>query len=274
MPRQRLADQVYDQIMEAIHGGTISTTDRTVQEKLAEEFGISRTPVREALFRVEQESILEVAGRGSFKIATMSSDEVKEVYETRCAVEAFAARLLAQRNDNATCDKLREIIAQAEELENKATKAYFQANRTVHRSIVEASNNRFLLEFIDNLWNRGSSFALFATLEETSLEKSLGDHMALIQGPGLHRTAHPGYELGSGAQRCLDVGQTGHELQTGVTARNVRQRMARATNPIRRHRRRGAGLGPRQTEETQQGEGGSRPEGSRHPGILENRCVG
>ena len=179
-PRQRLADQVYDQIREAIRDGTISVNDRIVQEKLAEEFGISRTPVREALFRMEQEGILKVAGRGGFKIRTIGAPEIKELYETRCAIEAFAARLLAQRNDPATCDRLRESIREAENLENKTAKAYFHANRTVHRAIVEASGNRFLLEFFDNLWNRGSSFTLFATLGETSLEKSLGDHMSLI----------------------------------------------------------------------------------------------
>ena len=161
-PRQRLADQVYDQIMEAIRDGTITTEDRIVQEKLADEFGISRTPVREALFRMEQEGILDVAGRGGFKIRAIAGDEIKELYETRCAIEAFAARLLAQRNNKPTCDRLREIIAEAEDLQNKTTKAYFNANRTVHRAIVEASDNRFLLEVFDNLWNRGSSFTLFS----------------------------------------------------------------------------------------------------------------
>ena len=191
-PRQRLADQVYDQILEAIRDGTISTDDRIVQEKLADEFGISRTPVREALFRMEQEGILEVAGRGGFKIRTIGQAEIKELYETRCAIEAFAARLLAQRNDKATCDHLRSVIAEAEDLENKTAKAYFNANRTVHRAIVEASDNRFLLEFFDNLWNRGSSFTLFATLEETSLEKSLGDHMALAEAIEIGDPAHAG----------------------------------------------------------------------------------
>ena len=120
------------------------------------------------------------AGRGGFKIRTIGDDEIKELYESRCAIEAFAARLLAQRNDKATCDRLREIVTDAENLEAKTPKAYFNANRTVHRAIVEASGNRFLLEFFDNLWNRGSSFTLFATIGETSLDKSLGDHMALI----------------------------------------------------------------------------------------------
>lgn len=180
-PRQRLADQVYDQIVSAISEGTILPTDRIVQEKLAEEFGISRTPIREALFRMEQEGILEIAGRGGFKIRSFSTEEIQELYEARCSVEAFAARLLAQRNDPGVAEELRNVIIEAESLNNMSAQAYFEANRTVHRAIVKAAENRYLLEFFDSLWNRGSSFTLFSTIEETSLEKSLGDHLSLIE---------------------------------------------------------------------------------------------
>ena len=57
-PRKRLADQIYDQIVQAIHKGLITKSDRLVQEKLAEQFGVSRTPLREALLRLEQEGVL------------------------------------------------------------------------------------------------------------------------------------------------------------------------------------------------------------------------
>lgn len=179
-PRVRLADEVYAQIMEAIRSGAISANDRIVQEKLAEEFGISRTPVREALFRMEQDGILTVAGRGGFMIRKVGKEEIRELYEARCAIEAFAARLLAQRNEKATNDRLRQTIADAEDLKNETVEAYFNANLTVHRAIVVASENRYLQDFFENLWNRGSSFTIFATIENTDLAKSLGDHMSLI----------------------------------------------------------------------------------------------
>ena len=66
--RRRLADQVYDQIINAIVNRDIVSEDRLIQEKLAAELQISRTPVREALMRLEQEGVLEVTNRGSFKI--------------------------------------------------------------------------------------------------------------------------------------------------------------------------------------------------------------
>lgn len=179
-PRLRLADQVYEQIKLAIRSGEISTEDRIVQEKLAEQFEISRTPVREALFRMEQEGILEVAGRGGFRIRKLSLDEIRELYDTRCAIEAHAARLLADNGNKPLYDQLRETIANAEDLSNITVEAYFQANFQVHRAIVEAAGNRYLLELTDNIWNRGSSFTLFATIQSVDLSKSLGGHLALI----------------------------------------------------------------------------------------------
>ena len=204
-PRERLADQVYEQIMQAIRSGEITPDDRIVQEKLAEEFQISRTPVREALFRMEQEGILLVEGRGGFRIRSLSPDEIAELYAARCAIESHAARILAERNDPARNDRLRAFIADAEDLKNETVETYFHANRSVHRAIVEATDNRFLLEFFDNLWNRGASFTLFATIESVDLSKSLGDHLALIDaiasGDGTHAGErmiahiHDGYAL-------------------------------------------------------------------------------
>ncbi len=98
-PRVRLADKVYEQIMQAITDGSISPNDRIVQEKLAEEFDISRTPIREALFRMEQEGILRVAKRGGFVIRMPGPDEIANLYDARAAIEGCAARLLATAND-------------------------------------------------------------------------------------------------------------------------------------------------------------------------------
>lgn len=179
-PRLRLADQVYEQIMAAIRAGDISAQDRVVQEKLAEQFEISRTPVREALFRMEQEGILEVAGHGGFRIRQLDLAEIRELYGSRCAIEAYAARLLASNGSKAIYDSLRETISKAEDLRNDSVEAYFMANYQIHRAIVEASENRYLLEFSENIWNRGSSFTVFSTIRSVDLAKSLGGHMALI----------------------------------------------------------------------------------------------
>lgn len=179
-PRVRLADKVYDQIIAAIHDGSISPDDRLVQEKLAEELGISRTPVREALFRMEQEGILRVAKRGGFMIRMPQAGEIAELYSARAAIEGHAARQLAVANDPKTIQHLRDVIQTEENLTDSSVQAYFNANRNIHRAFVEAANNRFMLEFFDNIWGKGTSFAVFASIKPQAMAPSLGEHMALV----------------------------------------------------------------------------------------------
>ncbi|MCZ4291717.1 GntR family transcriptional regulator [Hoeflea alexandrii] len=178
--RPRLADIVYNQLLEAIRSGAISDDERLVQEKLAEEMQISRTPVREALLRLEQEGILVVAQRGGFRVYRMSRDEVHELYQARAAIEGQAMRVLATNPDAKKIQELRKLIEKEENISSPSIDAYFTANRNIHRKIVELSDNRYLLEMFDNIWNRGVSYNLFAAIAKIDLAQSLGDHLKLV----------------------------------------------------------------------------------------------
>ena len=178
--RRRLADEVYEQLVSGIMRGDIGTDDVLVQEKLAADMQISRTPVREALMRLEQEGVLEVSNRGSFRLYRMDDQEIKELYQSRAAVEGQCARILAVRKDPFDIAALREVVVREEAIETHTAQAYFEANRNIHRAFVERAGNRFLLEMFDMLWGKAMAFHLFATIENVDLSKSLGAHMALV----------------------------------------------------------------------------------------------
>lgn len=205
--RRRLADEVYEQLMRAILAGEISTDDRLVQEKLAAEMEISRTPVREALMRLEQEGVLMTSARGGFVLYQISEGEVRELYQARAAVESQAARILASQNDREKNAELRATIAREENIAAPGVEVYFDANRKIHRRFVELVGNRYLLEMFDGIWNRGVAFRLFAAIEKLDLSKSLGDHMALVDA----------IETGDrtvALESVIDHIQRGFELQT------------------------------------------------------------
>ena len=178
--RRRLADEVYHQLMAAIMNHEIGPDDRLVQERLAAEMEISRTPVREALLRLEQEGVLSTSPRGGFVLYRMGEGEIRELYQARAAVESQAARILAAQNDAFKNRELRATIAREENIANPSIRAYFDANRKIHRRFVELVENRYLLEMFDSIWNRGTAFQLFAAIEKVDLSNSLGDHMALV----------------------------------------------------------------------------------------------
>ena len=176
----RLADEIYRQILDAISSGKIAPQERIVQERLANEMQVSRTPVREALLRLEQEGVLALSGRSGFVIRSISQDEVREIYQVRQAIEGYCARLLCERCDPDCYAQLHTLIAEEENLRDHSAKSYFHANRNIHRGIVMLANNRYMLELFDGVWNRGSSFRIFSAIEDIDLSKSLGEHDSLI----------------------------------------------------------------------------------------------
>ncbi|MFZ1816267.1 MAG: GntR family transcriptional regulator [Rhizobiaceae bacterium] len=178
--RQRLADIVYDQLLEAIRTGSITEDQHLVQEKLAEQMRISRTPVREALLRLEQEGILAVSPRGGFSLYKMSRKEVRELYQARAAIEGQAARILATYVTPEMVKTLRETVRKEEDIASSSVDAYFKANRAIHRKIVELAGNRYLIDMFDNIWNRAVSYNLFAAIANVDLRESLGDHMRIV----------------------------------------------------------------------------------------------
>ena len=158
----RLADQVYGRLMAAILDGTIGQGDRLIQEKLAEDLAVSRTPVREALLRLEREGIIEQAGRKGFVVKTVSEEMIQSIYQAREAVEGYAARLVAEQADDGAIDRLAQRIAQLGPAANVASS--YEANRLAHRAIVEATGNEYLVELFDSIWGRTISVKIFADL--------------------------------------------------------------------------------------------------------------
>ena len=178
--RRRLADEVYDQLVEAIMSREISAEDRLVQEKLAAELNISRTPVREALMRLETEGVLEIAASGGFRLARMDHSEVRQLYQARAAIEGQAARILAVQATPQVLDRLRDLIRRNENLTTPSTRDYFVANRSIHRAFMVEAGNKFLLDIFDTIWGNAMAFHLFSAIENVNISKSLGDHLTLV----------------------------------------------------------------------------------------------
>ncbi|ARO14130.1 Transcriptional regulator, GntR family protein [Ketogulonicigenium robustum] len=152
----------YGQILEAIDSGIYRPGDRLVENELAERFGMSRTPIREALQRLETQSLLTRDGR-SLIVASLDHNQLSELYTVRGALEGLAARLASRHATPEEVRVLREML-EADRALVDDPKALSRANRRFHRQIHLASHNRFLVQQLD-LVHR--SMALLAS---TSLE--------------------------------------------------------------------------------------------------------
>ncbi|BBU55617.1 GntR family transcriptional regulator [Mameliella alba] len=169
----------YTMILEAIDSGIYKPGDRLVESELAERFGVSRTPIREALQRLETQSLLARDGR-SLIVASLDHNQMAELYAVRSELEGLAARLAARHATEEEVRVLRDMIEEDRALLNDPA-AMARANRRFHRMIHLASHNRYLVQQLDLVYR---SMALMAT---TSLaakgrgEIALGEHQAIVE---------------------------------------------------------------------------------------------
>ena len=167
----------YQLILNAIDIGTYRPGDRLVENELADRFGVSRTPIREALQRLETQSLLARDGR-SLVVASLDHNQLAELYIVRSELEGLAARLAAS---HATEEEIRILGAFVEEdrgLVNDPV-ALARTNRRFHRQVHLASHNRYLVQQLDLVYR---SMALMTT---TSLATEGRSTVAVEQHAGV-----------------------------------------------------------------------------------------
>ncbi|MFY9212209.1 MAG: GntR family transcriptional regulator [Aestuariivita sp.] len=145
--RQPIQTDAYSMILEAIDVGDYKPGDRLVESDLADKFGMSRTPIREALQRLETQSLLERDGR-SLIVASLDHNQMSELYIVRRELEGLAARLAARHATPEEIRLLREMVIVDDALVNDPV-ALSRANRRFHKQIHLASHNRYLVQQLD-----------------------------------------------------------------------------------------------------------------------------
>ena len=137
----------YQLILDAIEDGAFRPGARLVESELAERFGVSRTPVREALQRLETQGLLARDGR-SLIVASLDHSQMADLYAVRAQLEGLAARLAARHAADEEVRVLKRMVRQDRMLAGDP-KALARANRRFHGQIHLASHNRFLMQQLD-----------------------------------------------------------------------------------------------------------------------------
>jgi DNA-binding GntR family transcriptional regulator len=174
-----LQKDAYTLILEAIDAGVYKPGDRLVESELAERFGVSRTPVREALQRLETQSMLTRDGR-SLIVASLDHNQLAELYTVRTELEGLAARLAARHATEEEMRVLRSMVEEDKTLLGGDPRSLSRANKRFHKQIHLASHNRFLVQQLD-LVHR--SMALMATTSFAAEGRDaigLAEHDAIV----------------------------------------------------------------------------------------------
>jgi DNA-binding GntR family transcriptional regulator len=170
------ASHAYNELKQRIVSGALSSTDRLREVDVSKLLGMSRTPVREALKRLEDEGLLTHEPRKGLVITTLDQQSITQLYSLRELLEGGAARFAARHADEMEIDNMRAIL---EDSKNGADP--IKSNYDFHQAIYAASHNQFLIKAINNLID---SIALLgqSTLAHTGRpELAYQEHMTVFE---------------------------------------------------------------------------------------------
>lgn len=144
-----LADVAYARLRGAIEGGRYRAGDRMREADLASWLGISRTPVRDALKRLESEGLVAAAPRRGLVISQLEQQQVSELYAVRDVLEGLAGRLAAQHASTAEIGAMRDLLERQARTHTEDYAALARLNRLFHDVIYRATHNRYLISTLD-----------------------------------------------------------------------------------------------------------------------------
>lgn len=140
--RESLADLVFESVRDAIVGHRFAPGDRVTEAGIAEELQVSKTPVREAFFRLQYAGLLESDGRRGGRVATATPEGIRNAYEVRIALEVEAVRLVAERGENVDIETILHLAQDSHEAARISDVKRFRAkDREFHFAVARASGN-------------------------------------------------------------------------------------------------------------------------------------
>lgn len=180
-----LKEHIYDVLKDAIMAMNIYADDAKLkldERQLSEQLQISRTPIREALARLEQEGLVRVVPRKGVFILRKSVDEILEMITVWAALESMAARLVTERASDAEIGSLRKLLASFSQDEAKThLDEYSEANIRFHRRILELSGCDLLLSIADGLFLHMRAIRARTMTEDDRIKRSIVDHNHIIE---------------------------------------------------------------------------------------------
>ena len=163
---------------------------RLDERKLAQDFGISRTPVREAMAQLESEGFVRMVPRRGIYVVRKTKREVIEMITAWAALESMAARLITQNASTQEIAALRKMFTTFENGQVRAhLDEYSDVNIEFHQSIIKLSRNEVLIDLAENLFTHMRMIRRKTIVEQDRVDRSIRDHMNIIEALEARDTA-------------------------------------------------------------------------------------
>ncbi len=177
-----LVEQAYQEIRARILDNLWSPGYQALEQEVALALGMSRTPVHEALMRLQQEGLVEVAPRRGMRVLPVSPTDMREIYEILTALECMASEILGKRRP--TQEELHPLVEATQAMEAALGRddldAWARADETFHQALVKLAGNKMLLDTVMGYWDRAHRARMFTLRLRPKPINSTQEHMQLV----------------------------------------------------------------------------------------------
>ena len=180
--RKSLGEHVFESLKHSIVMGKISSGEWLVESHIAETLGISRTPVREAIHKLEREGLIERQPRGGFTVLGLTRNDIEETFGIRCVLEGYAARLAAVKHNEEELEALEKKIEEFQNaLDRKKMNLLPAINTEFHDLLYSLGKSPKLISIINGLRDQIYRFRKMNLKEEKFAATSNQDHIQMLQ---------------------------------------------------------------------------------------------
>ena len=180
--RKSLGQHVFENLKQALIKGKIVPGSRLIESRLADALGISRTPVREAIHKLEREGYLKKLPRGGFVALGFSKDDIEETFGIRSILESYAARLAAEKHEEKALKPLEDKIAAYQEcLDKNDLDSLLQINTEFHELLYDLSRSPRLVKMINDLKDQIYRYRKVILKNEKMARISNEDHIMMLE---------------------------------------------------------------------------------------------
>jgi DNA-binding GntR family transcriptional regulator len=227
MERLTLADQVYSSIKKAIIEGDLRPGERLREVEVAASLGASRTPVREALSRLEQDGLVQSLKTGGSVVVELSISEMREIFDLIQVLETHAVRMASERITPKQLEKLDTVCSRAEQALKVDQDKVGELNRIFHELIIDAAGSQRLKLVIGNLRSSMQPYRALALQSNKFREHSVSDHRRVVNLLKLGESEKLGMLMAKHLAEAQEATLEGIEAQM--------ERHARPLTPSKRH---------------------------------------
>jgi DNA-binding GntR family transcriptional regulator len=202
-----LREVVFDSLREAIINGTLRPGERLMEIQLAEELGVSRTPIREAIRKLELEGFVVMVPRKGAYVAGISLKDIADVFEVRASLEALASGLAAERITDEELEELERILVRLAEIsEGGNVPEFVDSDTSFHDYLYQCSRNQRLIQMLSNLRDEIQRFRSVSLAFPGRPREALEEHRKIVEavaGRNITKAQHAAWEHIEKAENSL-----------------------------------------------------------------------